>query len=116
MHHDAGPSPDGAITVAAEGEGSLVRLIGEVDGSLRDAASSSMVQVIARGGPVVIDTSAVTFIDSTGLAFLVQLYRLGEETGQKCFLRDPAPTVLQLLTVLGLADRMPLEPRSVTTA
>ena len=109
MDPDETQSPSGGIAVRPEGDGSVVSLRGEIDGSLRDAASSSMVQVIARGGPVVIETAEVTFIDSTGLAFLVQLYRLGEETGQPCSLRNPAPMVLKLLDVLGMGDRMAID-------
>lgn len=109
MDHDGALSPVGSITVHPHAEGALVVLRGEIDGSLRDAASMSMVHLVERGGPVVVDTGDVTFIDSTGLAFIVQLYRLGQETGQPCSLRNPAPMVLEMLDVLGMGGRMAVD-------
>lgn len=100
---------DSGIRVDPEAGGSLVTLWGEIDASLRGDASASMVEVISRGGPVVIDTSAVTFIDSSGLAFVLQVYRLAEEAGQRVTLRDPAPLVLDLLAMIGLEGRLPVE-------
>ena len=111
VHEDV--HPDSGISVAPEGDGSLVTLWGEVDASLRDAASSSMVEVLGRGGPVVIVTSGVTFIDSSGLAFVLQLYKLAEETGQDVCLRDPAPLVLELFGMIGLAGHMRVETTEV---
>ena len=105
--------PVGSITVRPEGDGSSVSLWGEIDGALRDVAGRAMVEVVARGGPTVIDTADVTFIDSTGLAFLVQLYRLGEETGHPCSLRNPVPMVLEMLDVLGMGGRMRVETAQV---
>ena len=105
--------PAGGITVRPEGDGSSVSLWGEIDGTLRDVASQAMVEVVARGGPTVIETADVTFIDSTGLAFLVQLYRLGEEAGHPCRLRNPVPMVLEMLDVLGMGGRMRVETAQV---
>ncbi len=101
--------PTGWISVTDDGEASVVTLLGEIDATLRDAASASMVQVVRHGGPVVVDAAGVTFVDSSGMAFLLQLHRLGEESGQRCALRDPPALVLELLEVLGMDGRIPLE-------
>lgn len=99
-----------AITVAPLDEGSLVSLVGDVDGSLRDQASMAMADVLRRGGPVVVDLAGVTFIDSSGLAFVLQLHRLGlDDPSQPCVLRDPPTLVLDLLEVIGLAGQVSLE-------
>jgi anti-anti-sigma factor len=111
------PDPPGrpadGITVERNGDGSLVTLWGEIDGSMRDAASESMVHAVANGGPVVVDTSGVTFIDSSGLGFVLQLYRLGQETGHPCTLRNPSPVVSDMLQMLGLAGHIAVEPDDV---
>jgi anti-anti-sigma factor len=101
--------PSGAIEVTHDDEGSLVRLRGEVDATLRAAASASMIEIAGRGGPVVIDAGRVTFIDSSGLAFILQLHGLSEESGQRCALRDPPALVLELLDLIGMDGRIPLE-------
>jgi len=101
--------PTGSIVVTARGDGSLVTLHGEIDATLRTEASMSMVEVVRRGGPVVVDASGVTFIDSSGLAFVLQLHRLSEEAGQRCALLDPPALVLELLDLIGMGGRIPLE-------
>lgn len=108
-HVDDDMQIDSGIRVRPETGGSLVILWGEIDASLRGEASAGMVEVIRRGGPVVVDTSDVTFIDSSGLAFILQVYRLAGEAGQRVILRDPAPLVLDLLAMIGLEGRLPVE-------
>ena len=99
----------GGVAVSDEGDGSVVRLWGDVDAALRSQASAVMSQVLARTGPVVMDASRVEFIDSTGLAFLFQLVEVGAEEGRQVILRDPPVLVLDLLDVLGLSGQIPLD-------
>lgn len=79
-----------------------VVLRGEIDAALRDQASEAMVFVVTANKPVVADVADVTFIDSSGLAFLVQLHRLCGESGLDLELRDPSQNILDLLEVLGM--------------
>ena len=108
MDDDLQPAPSG-IRTTGDGLGSVVELWGEVDTTLRADASRAMVEVVGRGGPVVVDASRVSFIDSAGVAFILQLHRLGEEGGQRVVLRDPAPLVVDLLEMIGMGDRIALE-------
>lgn len=101
-----GDEPAGQIIVTAHGEGSLVTLVGEIDAALRETASTSMVQIVRRGGPVVIDAGGVTFIDSSGLAFVLQLHRVVEEDAQTCTLRHPPAMVLETLELIGMGGRL----------
>lgn len=41
-----------------------------------------MAQVLTHPGPVTIDVGRVTFIDSSGIAFILQVYMLGSEDGR----------------------------------
>ena len=109
MLPDLPERPADGIGVEPHGEGTLVTLWGEIDGSMRPEASASMVEAVAVGGPIVIDTSAVTFIDSSGLGFVLQLYRVSQETGHACTLRNPSPVVEQMLQMLGLAGHIEVE-------
>ena len=85
----------------AEGTTHVV-LCGEIDAALRDQASEAMLFVVAANHPVLVDVAGVTFIDSSGLAFLVQLHRLCGESGLDLELRDPSENILDLLEVLGM--------------
>lgn len=80
-----------------------VVLCGEIDAALRDQASEAMLFVVSANNPVVADVAGVTFIDSSGLAFLVQLHRLCAESGLQLELRDPSQNILDLLEILGMA-------------
>ena len=82
-----------------------VVLCGEVDVALRDQASEAMLFVVSANNPVVADVADVTFIDSSGLAFLVQLHRLCAESGLDLELRDPSQSILDLLEVLGMGGQ-----------
>lgn len=93
-----------AITCGDVAGTTHVVLCGEIDAALRDQASEAMVFVVTANKPVVADVADVTFIDSSGLAFLVQLYRLCAESGLDLELRDPSQNILDLLEVLGMRD------------
>lgn len=103
-----GSGPDG-IEVVDEGDRLLVRLRGEVDAGLREQASQAMVVCMQRDVPVVADVAAVTFIDSSGLAFLLQLHRVGIDEGRPLVLRDPRPTLLDLLDMIGMGGAIAVE-------
>lgn len=79
-----------------------VILRGEIDAALRDQASEAMLSVVTVNRPVVADVAEVTFIDSSGLAFLVQLHRLCAESGLDLELWNPSENILDLLEVLGM--------------
>jgi anti-sigma B factor antagonist len=102
MERSAGVTTPTGITVSHEDGTILVRLRGEIDATQRDEASHAMVAVLGADGPVTIDTSAVTFIDSSGLAFLLQLHGVLTEASRPVILRDPSGSVLDVLALVGL--------------
>lgn len=94
-----------SITCSAEDGSTVVTLAGEIDAALRDQAGEAMVTVVVQNTPVVIDVGAVSFIDSSGLAFLVQLHRLCAESELDLELLDPSDNLLELIDVLGMGDQ-----------
>jgi anti-anti-sigma factor len=92
----------GGIDVTTAGGTTLVRLWGEVDAALRAQASTSMAQALTSTDPIVVDATGVTFIDSSGLAFVLQLHMAATETGQRLTLRDPHGELREKLALLGL--------------
>lgn len=104
---DGSPAPEvgSEIVVLRTPEALVVRLAGEIDAGMRDAASDAMVAVVRETLPLVIDTSGVTFIDSSGLAFLMQLHRVATDGDRAVTLRDPSGVVVDLLAMIGL-DRL----------
>lgn len=102
-------SVTGAIRVEAQGPDTCVRLIGEVDSALRQQASDSMGLALMAGQPVVLDACEATFIDSSGLAFVLQLARATAEAGVDMRLRDPARVVGRALETAGMAGAVRTE-------
>ncbi|WP_028051182.1 STAS domain-containing protein [Cellulomonas sp. URHD0024] len=98
----------GRIRVEAEGCSSVIVLVGEIDVALRDEASASMAQALVTGSPMIIDTTLATFIDSSGLAFVLQLSRAASEAGIAVSLRDPHRVLTDVLEMIGLGGELPV--------
>ncbi len=94
----------GGITVAETAETTVAHLWGEIDDALREQASTALSRALTRDLPVVLDAGEVTFIDSTGIAFLIQFLRVGREEGLPVTLRNAPSLVTDVLQLLGLED------------
>lgn len=99
----------GGIEVLDDAERAVVRLWGDVDASLRDQASMAMVALLTREGPYVVDVADVTFIDSSGIAFVLQVHRMATDMGSTAVLRDPPALVIEMLDLIGLGGTIPFE-------
>jgi anti-anti-sigma factor len=97
------------IDCSAHAGETVITLRGDIDAALREQASAAMVFLVGRDQPVVLDTGGVTFIDSSGLAFLVQVYKVCEESSLGLVLLDPPENLLDLLEMLGMGDRFTIE-------
>jgi len=113
MDDKPGAGTPHTITVEDIGGTLLVVLRGDIDAGLRDAASRCMVTVLGTDLPLVVDTSGVTFIDSSGLAFLLQLQGVATDAGRSLVLRDPSGVVVDLLALVGLDGMFPAETHGV---
>lgn len=93
------------LTVAREksSNGSVIRVQGEVD----LYSSPELRKVILKTIPLVegdlsVDLSGVTYIDSSGVATLVEGLRSANENGTGFVLVDPSQAVLQVLELARL--------------
>jgi anti-anti-sigma factor len=105
------PGPSSGISARTSDDATVLVLWGEVDAALREAASDAMAALAARGStrPIVLDTRDVTFIDSSGIAFILQVYMLGQETATPVLLRAPSAAVSEVLEMVGMGGRIPVE-------
>ncbi|WP_460701840.1 STAS domain-containing protein [Myceligenerans halotolerans] len=106
--------PGSGITCRHVYDGSILTLWGEVDAQLREAASQAMASLASRPdpAPVVVDARDVTFIDSSGVAFILQVFVLGEETGSTVTLRDPSAEVMRVLDMVGISEHLLMEEKA----
>ncbi len=96
-------SPVGGITVTEATDRTVAHLWGEIDEALRHEAGAALSRALDRDLPVVLDAREVTFIDSTGVAFLIQFCTVGSQEGLRVALADPPEVVTEVLELLGLA-------------
>jgi anti-sigma B factor antagonist len=97
-----------AMVVGADGE-AVVYLVGEVDLAVRDPLVDALTQASATKHRLVIDLSQTTFMDSTGLKALVDVWRRRRAAGLELVLREPSPAVMHTLQIAGLADLLPID-------
>lgn len=75
-----------------------MRLIGELDLAGVPEATAALAPA---DGDLVVDCSALTFLDAAGLGVLIDAHRTRQAAGGELILVDPAPCVTRLL---GLVD------------
>jgi serine/threonine-protein kinase RsbW len=89
----------------------VYRLSGDLDFRAVDSARAALLLALERArGVLVIDLSAVDFIDSSGLSVLTEAARNAARRTIRIRLRGLDPHHERLLHVIGLADRFDLEP------
>lgn len=77
----------------------VVRLAGEVDLSWSAQVRQAVLAALAGGGPVAVDLAAVRYIDSSGIAALVEGFQNARGRGQRFVLvavSAPVQSVLKL--------------------
>ncbi len=94
----------GGIELEPRAGVSVVSMWGDIDAALRAEASTALAGAFERDVPVVVDASRVTFIDSAGVAFLVQLCAIGRDEGLQVSLRNPPAVVADVLRMVGVDD------------
>lgn len=82
----------------------VVVAAGEID-MVAGPQLEELVLPLERPGPVVIDVSAVTFLDSSGLRTLLKIARAASERGDEVVLRAPSPEVDRLLELTGTREQ-----------
>jgi anti-sigma B factor antagonist len=93
-----------AYRVSRQGDASLVVLSGEVDMSAEDQLAEVLLAELRRPGTAVlrIDLDAVTFLDSSAINVLVQVFNAARELGRDLHLVRAHRTPLKVLEMTGL--------------
>lgn len=89
--------------VSRKGDTTMLTLAGEFDLAELDAVRAKFVEA-CRDAPsrVVIDLSELTFIDSTGISFLLSAVK-GDEEGRLSFVAPSAPGVQRVFAITGVS-------------
>ena len=77
------------------------RLSGELDLATVDGAADELASAVVEDGDLSLDLASVSFIDSSGIRLLLQIYRTLEGRG-RLILVSPQGQVADLLRLMGL--------------
>ena len=101
---------DFEVATARDGERLTVAPAGELD-----LATVPDVEAALRGaepapGQVVLDLSAVTFMDTSGLRLVLEEEKRAAERGSSFLIVPGPPSVQRIFELSGVADRLPFAP------
>lgn len=89
----------------------LITLCGEVDhhsaADLRRDVDALLCQL--RPAKMVLDLSGVSFMDSSGLGFIMGRYSLLRELGGSMVITQPSPATQRILQLAGIKRIIPIE-------
>jgi len=91
-----------------DGQGHLVTVTGAVDIATAPQLAEYLVQF--NDGPVAVDLSEVSFLDSSGMNALLAVHRHLERRDSHLTIRGATPIVLRVLEISGLDHLLDLEP------
>jgi anti-anti-sigma factor len=101
---------DGLLAVQQTSEGEQVRVAfsGEMDLANAETAGLTLREALGSGNNVLVDLARLEFLDSTGVAMLVDAMHQGGK--RLSFLPSQHAAVTRLLSLTGLDERMNLAP------
>jgi anti-sigma B factor antagonist len=93
---------------------SLVVLSGELDMATASELTGVLDQVVAHGSrEVVLDLSGLTFIDSSGIAALVEAQHRLSEQGRELSVHGARHSALRVFEISGLVDFLHVQSEAV---
>ena len=94
--------------VYEEDGGVVVKLSGEVDLENSPRARRLLLEGVSRGRGLCVDLTAVTYIDSSGVASLVEAFQASRERGTGFALVGVSPPVRRVLALGRLDQVLPI--------
>ena len=109
-----GSQPNFRIDTLESQFGFTIKLAGELDSATSRKLLERFEQALAPldGRELVIDLDEISFMDSSGMRALILIERRAEEERIALAIARPPAAVTELLQLTGIADRIPLAPRT----
>ena len=89
--------------VEKEGNRAVIRLEGDITSASRDAVLGSYEKLAAETTGVVLDFGKVPYLNSSGIALVIQLLMDANKTGRKVSVFGLTPHFQKVFTMVGLA-------------
>jgi anti-anti-sigma factor len=100
-----------AWDIYSEGHLVVATLDGELDLSTMPALAERLDPLAAAGCHLILDLSALSFFDCTGLNLFLRWQQQAAAAGSALHLMAPAPRVRRLMALTGTHGLLPAEPR-----
>ena len=91
-----------------EGDDRIVAAQGELDLHTAPRLAEALTPHVEAGTRVIADLTAVTFMDSSGVAVLVNALARARQTGAELVVVAPEPRVRRVLAITGLDGMLPV--------
>lgn len=91
-----------------QGDFTVIELAGEVDLSQSPLARQQILGVVERGAHLLVDMAGVSYIDSSGVASLVEGYQAARRKGQSFGLVAVSDSALSVLSLARLDKVFPI--------
>jgi anti-anti-sigma factor len=98
------------VEVRSEERAVVLAVRGELDLATSPALEKELENLAAGSNsqPLILDLRELDFMDSTGLSVLVKAHQRAQEAGRGFGVIRGRPQVQRLLTLTGVAERMPI--------
>jgi len=87
---------------------SIISLVGEVDLHFSPKAREEILNVLKNKENILVELSEVTYIDSSGIASLVEGYQMSKKSGQSFALLSVSNAAMQVLKLARLDSVFPI--------
>jgi anti-sigma B factor antagonist len=92
--------------VHADGSAEIVVVRGEIDLATADAVRADLREALERSGNVVLDLREVTFMDTQGLAVVIETQQSSAADGTRFAITRAPDHVHRLFDMIGLTPRL----------
>jgi anti-sigma B factor antagonist len=100
------PGSEFSVAVHAEGSVEIVAVRGEIDLATADAVRADLNGAFERAGNVVLDLREVTFMDTQGLAVVIEAQQACAAEGTQFAITRAPAHVHRLFDMIGLTPRL----------
>jgi anti-sigma B factor antagonist len=95
------------VQIAEEDGAQVIRLNGELDLANAATVEAELERALGAGGRIVVDLTELSFIDSTGIALLINATGQDSAGGRLRFVPSNGLAVQRVLKATGLDQRLP---------
>ncbi|KJS34253.1 MAG: anti-anti-sigma factor [Rhodospirillaceae bacterium BRH_c57] len=99
-----------SVSVSNRGGAHIVTLAGEIDLQTSPQVRDAVLDSLRQGGAVVIDMGGISYIDSSGVASLVEGFQVARRQGVAFILAAVSPAAMRVLQLARLDKVFAFQP------